>query len=289
MPAYAGFFFMNYTVINVPTTTEQEQEWLIASLLDWPVTAFQQEPDRLLIFPEPGDSSEQSVQQWLHEKKIVFHWEQIEAVNWNANWEQQLEPVLVFTSHPQYKQIVVRASFQSVHPSADLEVVITPRMSFGTGHHATTRLMIEQLAALPVMGKRILDVGTGTGVLAILAHKMGASAVYATESDQWGYDNALDNFSENNCTDIMLVQSEHIPLSFPNADIILANINTNTILGLLPQLKDKTSTGTWIVFSGWLIDDLDILSTAVTPMGFIPMTVVENSGWGVMTCQKTEV
>ncbi|MFM7710038.1 MAG: 50S ribosomal protein L11 methyltransferase [Ferruginibacter sp.] len=276
---------MNYIVIIVPTTTELEQERLIACLMDYPVRAFQQEPDRLLIFPEQDDPLEQSVLQYLTEKQIDFHTEQIEAENWNANWEQQLEPVLVSTNHPQYKQISVRATFQSVHPMADLEVVITPRMSFGTGHHATTRLMIEQLASLPVMGKRVLDVGTGTGVLAILAHKMGASAVYATESDHWVYNNALDNFSENNFEDVVLIQTEQIPRTFPDADIILANINTNTILGLLPQLKDKANIKeAWVVLSGWLLADRDILIKAVLPMGFTLATVAENNGWGVMTC-----
>jgi len=289
MPAHAGFFFMNYTVIKVQTATEQEQELLIASLIGLSVSAFQQEPDCLLIFPEHGEASEQSIRHLLAEKKVAFQTEQVEAINWNAHWEQQLEPIMVTTANAVYKQISIRASFQPVDPMADMEVVITPRMSFGTGHHATTRLMIEQLAVLPVLNKRVLDVGTGTGVLAILAHKMGASAVFATETDQWGYENAIDNFSENNCNDIVLIQSEQIPASFPVFDLIMANINTNTILGLLPQLKEKANTGAWAVFSGWLIADADELSKALKSLGFLPVTVDENSGWGVMTCQLARV
>jgi ribosomal protein L11 methyltransferase len=285
MPAYAGFFFMNYTVIIVPTTTEQEQEWLIASLLDRPVTAFQQEPDHLLIFPEPGDASEQSVQQWLQENKIVFHCEQIEAVNWNANWEQQLEPVLIRTESPVYQQISIRASFQPAHPMADLEVVITPRMSFGTGHHATTQLMVEQLAALSIQGKRVLDIGTGTGVLAILAKKMGATVVCATESEDWGYENARANFLENNCPDIELVQTEGLPVSFSSFDIIIANINKNTILQLLPLIKEKANMDAILLLSGWLTSDNSDMIDGLVMHGVAPVSTVVKGDWSAMRCR----
>ncbi len=276
---------MNYTVIIVPTTTEQEQEWLIASLLDRSVTAFQQEPDHLLIFPEPGDASEQSVQQWLQENKIVFHCEQIEAVNWNANWEQQLEPVLIRTESPVYQQISIRASFQPAHPMADLEVVITPRMSFGTGHHATTQLMVEQLAALSIQGKRVLDIGTGTGVLAILAKKMGASVVCATESEDWGYENARANFLENNCLDIELVQTEGLPVSFSSFDIIIANINKNTILQLLPLIKEKANMDAILLLSGWLTSDNSDMIDGLVMHGVAPVSTVVKGDWSAMRCR----
>ena len=276
---------MNYTVIIVPTTTEQDQELLVASLMEYPVRAFQQEPDRLLIFPEQGDLMEQSVLQLLAEKKVVFQIEQVEAVNWNANWEQQLEPVLMTTASPVYKQVSIRASFHPTHPMADLEVVITPRMSFGTGHHATTQLMVEQLAQLSVQGKRVLDIGTGTGVLAILAQKMGASVICATESEHWGYENARANFIENNCASIQLVQTDRLPVFFPSFDVIIANINKNTILQLLPQLKEKAHADTILLLSGWLTsDNLDMIA-GLAIQGVTPVTTVVKGDWCAMQCQ----
>jgi ribosomal protein L11 methyltransferase len=158
-------------------------------------------------------------------------------------------------------------------------------MSFGTGHHATTQLMVEQLAALSIQGKRVLDIGTGTGVLAILAKKMGATVVCATESEDWGYENARANFLENNCPDIELVQTEGLPVSFSSFDIIIANINKNTILQLLPLIKEKANMDAILLLSGWLTSDNSDMIDGLVMHGVAPVSTVVKGDWSAMRCR----
>ena len=126
--------------------------------------------------------------------KFIFKETLIPEANWNQVWESNFDPVIVDDF------VAIRADFHEPVKGVSLEIIITPKMSFGTGHHATTYMMIEQMRELDFTGKSVFDFGTGTGVLAILAEKLGANKVIAVDNDEWSIENAEENFEKNNCT-----------------------------------------------------------------------------------------
>jgi len=148
----------------------------------------------------------------------------------------------------------VRASFHAPVTNVAHELVITPKMSFGTGHHATTYMMIKAMQHLDLKGKSVLDFGTGTGVLAILAERLGAAEVLAIDYDPWSIDNARENITENHIQRVRVEQMDTIPDN-PLFDIILANINKHVILKDLPRMKQQLKSGGVILLSGLLHED----------------------------------
>lgn len=235
---------MNTVCISIKAG-EELQEILISLLSDFGATGFEQQEDRLLAyFPENNfDSYEVNrlIKDYEHSTGIL------EEQNWNEVWEKNFPPVLVddFCS--------VRAEF---HPPAEdipYELVISPKMSFGTGHHATTWMMISQMRRIDFREKKVLDFGTGTGILAILAEKLGASQITAMDVDEWSIENAKENCQRNYSNRIQLLHGSELPAA--QFDIILANINRNVILEYMQQLTGSIVSGGLILFSGLLVAD----------------------------------
>jgi ribosomal protein L11 methyltransferase len=158
--------------------------------------------------------------------------------------------------------VAIRAEFHEPVNGVEFEIVITPKMSFGTGHHATTFMMLRQMRLLDFNNKKVVDFGTGTGVLAILAEKMGAAEITGIDYDDWSIENATENCQHNQCSRIRLHQSDNAA-GIEKADIILANINKNVILDNLAHLKNALNDGGVLLLSGLLItDEEDIVNTA---------------------------
>jgi len=153
-----------------------------------------------------------------------FHAEHIADQNWNAVWESQYDPVLIDNS------CMVRAPFHPQQAGVEFDIVIMPKMSFGTAHHETTKQMIQYLLSVQVTGKSLLDMGSGTAVLAILARMKGASPVTAIDNDEWAFNNAVENVQSNNFADIEVLLGDASLLEGKKYDIILANINRNILL-----------------------------------------------------------
>ena len=151
-------------------------------------------------------------------------------------------------------------------------------MSFGTGHHATTFQVIELMSEINFNGKKVIDFGTGTGILSILAEKMGADNVLAIDNDDWSIRNTEENILANDCKRISLLKAEAIPAD-ENAEIILANINLNVILTNLENLRKISGNGTIILFSGILKEDTDIILPALEAAGINTDNVIEKSNW----------
>jgi ribosomal protein L11 methyltransferase len=172
-------------------------------------------------------------------------------------WESNFEPVVVEDF------CKVRADFHPASGSAKHDIIITPKMSFGTGHHATTYMMIQQMRDLDFKGKAVADFGTGTGILAILAEKLGSSKVVAIDYDEWSIQNAEENILKNGCTAISLQQAD--TFSPPeNFDIILANINRNVILDNLDGLVFGLNAKAFLLISGILKEDeKDIVAACI--------------------------
>jgi len=184
--------------ITFQEVTEQITELLIAELSELGYDGFLEEGDTLKTYIEVEQFEEAVVSEWAKKLGLTFIKGNIREQNWNAEWEKSFDPVVIGD------KIAIRASFHKPILEVEKEIVITPKMSFGTGHHATTYLMVKTMLDISFSGKKVLDFGTGTGILAILAELMGASSILAIDHDAWSMDNANENVKANGCTRIEL-------------------------------------------------------------------------------------
>lgn len=259
---------MNSIQISIDAD-EPQQEILISRLSDLGAEGFEQTDKSLLAyFPETGFQSDE-VQQVLH--GFTHRITTVEEQNWNAVWESNFDVVIVDDF------CAVRAEFHAPVPTVEYEIVITPKMSFGTGHHATTYMMMQQMRHLDFKRKTVFDFGTGTGVLAILAEKLGAVKIMAIDVDNWSIENAQENADRNGCQHITLELSTNIPPG--NFDIILANINRNVILNYLPLLKTSLAPGSRLLLSGLLAADEADIVEACKVQGLKLLRKMDRNGW----------
>lgn len=200
---------------------------------------------------------QQVVDDYQHLTPITFAYEQLETKNWNEEWERNYQPIEVAG------QIRVRASYHAPDPAFRYDIVIDPKMSFGTGHHETTTLVMEQQLSLDHHGKSVLDVGSGTGILAILAEMLGATRLTAFDIEEWAYLNAVENAELNGCKHITVFQGtiEDCPAGL--YDIVLANINRNILLREIPIYVQYLKPGGTLMVSGFYEFDInDIIQKA---------------------------
>ncbi len=198
------------------------------------------------------------------EFKISYDYKNIEQVNWNKEWESNFEPITVDDI------CTVRAPFHEI-PASKYDIVIEPKMSFGTGHHATTHMMIQHLLELDLEGKSVLDMGCGTAVLGILAEKRGAKTVDAIDIDNWCYLNSLENIERNDCTAVSVYEGGANLLKNQTYDVIIANINRNILLQDMSAYIKRLSADGILLLSGFYEEDIPIINDAVVKkqMNFI--------------------
>jgi ribosomal protein L11 methyltransferase len=191
------------------------------------------------------------------EYKITFNYRIIESHNWNEVWEKNYEPVLI-------KDLVfIRAPFHSKNKNVKYNILIEPKMSFGTAHHETTSMMIELMLEENMTGKSVLDAGCGTGILSILSEMLGARFIVAFDIDEWAYQNALENVRKNKCRNIIVQLSDSGLLKNEKFDFVLANINRNVLLEEIKVYSKHLAQGGILLTSGFYPDDLaKIESTA---------------------------
>ncbi|MFD2101345.1 50S ribosomal protein L11 methyltransferase [Flagellimonas iocasae] len=204
--------------------------------------------------------------------EITWTSKEIEQQNWNAEWEKNFHPITVGD------RCMVRAPF---HKSIDVEydIVIEPKMSFGTGHHETTHMMLEHILENDFEGKSVLDMGCGTGVLAILAKKRGAGSVDAIDIDEWCFLNTLENVERNNCPEIQAFQGDSSLLKGKKYDVILANINRNILLEDIPIYALCLNSNGQLFLSGFYLDDLDAISSKCKANGLEFEKKLEKNRW----------
>ena len=183
------------------------------------------------------------------EFEISFTSIEIEQVNWNIEWEKNFNPILVAN------KCSVRAPFHE-KPDTEYDIVIEPKMSFGTGHHATTHMMLQHILNNEWEGKSVLDMGCGTGVLAILAELKGATTLDAIDIDNWCYLNTLENVERNNCKNIKVYEGTAELLSDKNYDVVIANINRNILLEDIPTYSKCLASGGKLLLSGFYTEDI---------------------------------
>ncbi|MDX5420326.1 MAG: 50S ribosomal protein L11 methyltransferase [Hymenobacteraceae bacterium] len=206
--------------------------------------------------------------------QVDYQVQKIERQNWNEEWERNFEPLFIAD------QVSVRASFHEKPSNARYDIVINPKMSFGTGHHETTTLMIENQLTLDHQGKRVLDMGCGTGILAIMAGELGASEIVAVEIEDWTVENARENAELNNygSIDVRLGGAETIEGDQPY-DIILANINRNVLLEDMPAYVAVLKPGGTLLLSGFYTEDLPALQERATELGLSYVSHRTKNNW----------
>ena len=206
----------------------------------------------------------------------------IENINWNQQWEQSFEPVIVGDF------VAIRAHFHQPITNVQHEIIITPKMSFGTGHHGTTYIMMQHMQQLDFAGKTVLDFGTGTGVLAILAEKLGAEKVLGIDIDEWSIINAQENIAQNHCTKIIIEEQDAIPLG-QTYDIILANINLNVITANLSAIVSVANKGCTIIFSGFLKENEAVMQAQLLAAGLTFISILQKGEWIAITVRKDKL
>lgn len=255
----------DYLAFHFPLADER-RDWLLALLEDLPFEGFEETDDQLLAFLPASAMTpalEAAVNDITAQFDLSWYTRLIPYTNWNAEWEASFQPVKVGSFAG------VRAAFHPPMADVRYELVIQPKMAFGTGHHATTWLMMQAMESLPWQGASVLDFGCGTGILAILAAQLGAASVHGVDIEREAYENALENMAINATPDLCIYEGEltAVPAGLM-FNIILANINRNVILQTLPSLYQKMLPGGHLLVSGILADDRDLVVTAAQQAGF---------------------
>ena len=184
---------------------------------------------------------------------ISYTAEEIKQVNWNKEWEKNFDPIEVDG------RCRIRAPFHE-KTEVEYDIVIEPKMSFGTGHHETTHMMIKHLLKLNLSGKKTLDMGCGTGVLAILAEKRGAQPIDAIDIDNWCYLNSIENIERNKCKHIQAYEGDATLLANKSYDVIIANINRNILIADIPKYSNCLDIGGTLLLSGFYTEDISLIT-----------------------------
>ena len=245
-----------YIQLEFQNISSEQSDLLIAQLNEIGFDGFEEEESKLKAFIPINDFIEAAVKEIATSQNLSFTQTTIEETNWNDVWESNFQPVIVDDF------VGIRADFHEPITEVEHEIVITPKMSFGTGHHATTFMMIQQMKEIEFAGKSVFDFGTGTGILAVLAEKLGASKIFAVDYDEWSIENAAENLKRNNCSKFELKKADNAA-GDEQYDIILANINKNVILDNLSALVKQLAPTGILLLSGLLeTDETGILTEA---------------------------
>ncbi|NEW79607.1 MAG: 50S ribosomal protein L11 methyltransferase [Gelidibacter sp.] len=206
------------------------------------------------------------------EFQISYEMKEIEQTNWNIEWEKNFNPIQVDDL------VSIRAPFHE-NPNLKYDIVIEPKMSFGTGHHETTHMMVQHLLDLDVTGKKVLDMGCGTGILAIFAEMKGAKPIDAIDIDNWCYQNSLENVERNNCKHIAVYEGDASLLKNKKYEVIIANINRNILLNDMQVYVSCLNENGVILLSGFYKEDIPVIDAEVSKYGLKLDKQIERNNW----------
>ncbi len=273
---------MNFVQLKIICAPELG-EILIAELALLDFDSFEEQENGLLAACPESQWDERAVSRLMHRYGVDFSFAEIPQVNWNEEWEKHYDPVAISD------QIFIGATFHDFPPGYKHHLRINPKMSFGTGHHATTSQVLEAQLAIDHRGKRVLDVGCGTGVLSILAHQLGASHITAIDIDEWCIENSRENFTLNHCENIDLRLSGVEEVSEKDLfDIILANINRNVLLDQMKDYSIRLQTGGHLLMSGFYADDISVLLDSAKSNGLEICFEKNRNNWAVLAMKKVK-
>ena len=268
---------MNYIEYDFTVSpTEMGAEILMAELAEVGFDSFVDTPTGIKAYI-PKDSWNEQILQDIYllsnpEFTISYQITEIEQVNWNEEWEKNFSPIVV------EDLCTVRANFHPV-PNTRYDIVITPKMSFGTGHHETTYMMLQQLLPLSLEGTKVLDMGCGTGILAIMAALRGARDITAIDIDPWCVENATENVQQNNCSFITIKEGDVSLIAGEHYNLILANINRNILLSDIPAYTQALLPLGLLLVSGFYVEDLPAIKEKCQKIGLTYLSHIERNRW----------
>lgn len=252
---------------------------LVALLDGFDFDGFEQTHTLLIANALQGNVDEVAIEVFLRENSISFSKSIIPEENWNNKWESDFHPIVIDDF------VAVRANFHKPINNVKHEIIITPKMSFGTGHHATTWMMMKAMEQIDFTNKTVLDFGTGTGILAILAEKMGSSKITAIDHDEWCINNSEENVAANGCENIHLFLSDNLE-TFEPVHLLLANINRHILLKHLVDMAGHVQINGLLLLSGILVTDKEEMIEACQNIGFILLGFYEKNSWECIFLKK---
>lgn len=247
---------------------EEAADIIIAELSDLDYESFTTENDVLnayiqeSLFDIEKINSNIIIKNLKNSFDISFSYNKIEDKDWNAEWESNFNPLLI------EDQVYIRASFHEQNPNCKYDIVIDPKMSFGTGHHSTTSLMISYILESDISNKNILDMGCGTSLLGIFASMREANSVTGIDIDEWAYNNSLENIELNNIKNLRVFQGDAgLLTNYDKFDIILANINRNILLNDMDKYIEVLNKNGELIMSGFYSEDLPLIENKAKELG----------------------
>lgn len=217
----------------------------------------------------------------FNDVNVEYKFNLLEDKNWNTEWEKHYFQPLVVS-----EQCLVRSTFHQIDEQYDYEITIDPKMAFGTGHHQTTYLMLQEILKLELNNKSVLDIGCGTAVLAILASKKGASPIVAIDFDEWAYYNAKENVLLNDIADVDVRLGEIDLVSNEKFDFIFANINRNILLQDIVHYANAMNHGATLIMSGFYLEDVPILKLECEKNNLSFQKIEQKDNWCAILCTK---
>ena len=221
------------------------------------------------------------LQNLLIEARVDYEFKELEEKNWNKEWEKNYFQPLIVSN-----QCLVRSSFHNVTEKCKYEIIIDPKMAFGTGHHQTTHLMLQEILTLDLKGKTVLDMGCGTAVLAILASMMGASHLVAIDFDEWAYYNAKENVVLNNIFNVEVKLGEVDQIAGEKFDYIFANINRNILLQDIQHYADALNKDGVLIMSGFYLEDVPVIRMEFEKYQLSFQKFEQRDNWAAVVCSK---
>ncbi len=268
----------NHIQITFTDLQPEQQEVLIAHLSEAGFEGFEQNETELKAFIPEKTYDKELLHELAYKYQLSFSEQLVPEQNWNASWESSFQPVIVDDFVRRTPWVAIRAGFHEPVKTAEHEIIITPKISFGTGHHATTWMMVQQMREIDFNGKIVFNFAAGAGILAILAEKLGASAVVAVDNDEWSMANAAENMNQNHCKRIKLLKAESMK-GGEQYDFILANANKNVILDNFSLLAGCLQPGGILLLSGLLAEDeMEIMQRAAAYQ-FKQTNKMERNNW----------
>lgn len=262
----------NTVQITITIDDDNIRYELIALLSAIDFDAFEENETELVCFINEEKYNSSRLEAILSKYKLSYTKAVIKDQNWNALWEQSFEPVIVDDF------CAIRAEFHQPFTTTEHEIIITPKMSFGTGHHETTYLMISAMRNINFQNKSVADFGTGTGVLSILAEKLGADKVWAIDNDDWSIENAKENIEKNHCGKIKIAKANGFKTT-QKFDIILANINKNIIMQNAENIVSSLTKKGQLLLSGLLGENESDVVSAFVKKGLNHLSTVKKNNW----------
>ena len=280
--------FMDYIELRVSTGPGQEKKDIAMALLaEAGFESFAGEDDFLLAYIPQHNFNPEVIEgifnQLPDSLNFQYSEKQIPAKNWNAEWEKNYSPVLIDN------RVSIKAPFHQNSETAEFEIIIEPKMSFGTAHHPTTAQIIKLMLQEDFKGKIVLDMGCGTSVLAILASMLGAKQIDAVDNDEWAYNNSVENVNRNQISNIKLYLNDAAFLDFSREnyyDLIIANINRNILLNDLPAYAKSLNKNGVIFMSGFYENDLKILKSKAENNGLMFDNHITSQNWAAAKWTK---